>query len=236
MRVIYWLCLLSYALASVQVLLLLGGQPWHWGVLLALPLGWYVADAMSGLVHMLMDYHPCRPGVGLKEMFFYEGNRSSEDYLALRARTLKKLNFFETVSFDFKTHHPRPNALGRRTFEHQTLSLTVVLLPAFVGLNAALLLQVLDSASVALFLWVALSGMLLSQYLHGTLHRKKNPALIDWMRRSHLLITEPAHDLHHATLNRDFATINGWSNPILNHVFNALQKRGWFDPQHLEPQ
>lgn len=175
MRVIYWLCLLSYALASVQVLLLLGGQPWHWGVLLALPLGWYVADAMSGLVHMLMDYHPCRPGVGLKEMFFYEGNRSSEDYLALRARTLKKLSFFETVSFDFKTHHPRPNALGRRTFEHQTLSLTVVLLPAFVGLNAALLLQLLDSASVALFLWVALSGMLLSQYLHGTLHRKKKP-------------------------------------------------------------
>ena len=151
MRVIYWLCLLSYALASVQVLLLLGGQPWHWGVLLALPLGWYVADAMSGLVHMLMDYHPCRPGVGLKEMFFYEGNRSSEDYLALRARTLKKLSFFETVSFDFKTHHPRPNALGRRTFEHQTLSLTVVLLPAF-GVETPLLEALAHDPHLAPFL------------------------------------------------------------------------------------
>ena len=56
------------------------------------------------------------------------------------------------------------------------------------------------------------------------------------MRGVGLLMTPPAHQLHHDTLKRDFATNNGWSNPVINRVFNLAVRRKWLTEAGLTPR
>ncbi|WP_273773352.1 hypothetical protein, partial [Brucella intermedia] len=62
-----------------------------------------------------------------------------------------------------------------------------------------------------------------------------NPWIIRAMRRVGLLMTPAAHQKHHDSLKRDFATNNGWSNPLLNPIFALLYRRGVLTDAGLEP-
>ncbi|NUT00695.1 MAG: carotenoid synthesis regulator CarF [Sphingomonas sp.] len=198
--------------------------------------GWYLADLASGLTHMIMDYKPCRRGVGLDQLYFYEGSRESADYLALRDRVWREIGPFEKLVYDFKNHHPRPEALGRRPMLVQIGSTIIFFaFPASVALNAAAWLLPLPG-------WLVFGNVVLiiggtfAQYFHGTLHRADNPAIVRWMREVGLLMTPKAHQLHHDTLTRDFATNNGWSNPLINRLFAVAVRRRWLTENGLTPQ
>jgi hypothetical protein len=231
LRVIFAICVISYGIN----LALLSTISWDWWAIPVALLAWYLADAQSGLVHMYMDYRPCTPHVGLKEIFFYQGSRESAEYLAMRKAAMRRISFFERVVYDFKNHHPRPNALGRRSFEQQTVSIAFFLLPFSVLLNISACYWPLPD------LWllgsvVFLGGSMLTQYFHGTLHREQNPWWVQVLRQIGLLMPPHAHVVHHATLACDFSTISGWSNPLVNKVFKACQRWGGFDRKGLEPE
>jgi hypothetical protein len=197
---------------------------------------WYAADVLSGLTHMCMDYRPCTPGMGLREMFHYAGSRESQDYLALRDRVLPRISPFERLVYDFKNHHPRPDALGRRPFLVQIGStILFVSLPVSVLLSLLCLILAIPGWLVFGFVVLIIGGTL-AQYFHGTLHRADNPWIVKAMRRVGLLMTPEAHAFHHATLRRDFATNTGWSNPLVNIVFRTAIRRGWLDESGLEPR
>lgn len=211
-----------------------GVPDWRW--IPAALAGWYVADLMSGLTHMVMDYRPCTPGVGLAEVFQYAGSRESADYLALRDRVMPHISPFERLVYDFKNHHPRPEALGRRPFLVQIGSTIIfVALPASILLDLACLVLAIPSWLIAGFVMLIIGGTL-AQYFHGTLHRTDNPRIVHVMRRLGLLMTPEAHALHHETLRRDFATNTGWSNPLVNLIFRTAIGRGWLSEAGLEPR
>jgi hypothetical protein len=206
-----------------------------WRIIPACFIGWYLADAASGVVHMYMDYRHCPPGRGLDQLFFYSGSRSSEEYFELRRSVLKRVGTFDRLVFDFKNHHPRPDALGRRSLVDLIWSSI-----AFVALPLSLLLNV--AAIVwAIPLWFTVGALMLlvggglAQYFHSSLHRADVPLAIKAMRAVGLLMTPSAHALHHATLRRDFATNSGWSNRLLNPIFTFLHRRGIFVDAGLEP-
>ena len=222
-------------LLSLGLNLWFAGVPdWRW--IPAALVGWFVADLMSGLTHMYMDYRPCTPGIGLDEVFHYSRSRESAEYLALRDRVMPRISPFERLVYDFKNHHPRPEALGRRPFLVQIGS-TII----FVALPASILLN-LVGATAAIPGWVIAGAVVLiiggtfAQYFHGTLHREDNPPIVHFMRRIGLLMTPEAHALHHETLRRDFATNTGWSNPLVNVVFRAAIGHGWLSEAGLEPR
>ena len=48
-------------------------------------------------------------------------------------------------------------------------------------------------------------------------------------------MTPAAHQRHHDTLQRDFATNSGWSNPVINRLFLALRARGYLRDEGLVP-
>jgi hypothetical protein len=234
MKAAPWPVTMLFALSLALNLWFAGMPDWRW--LPAVLAAWYLADLMSGLTHMYMDYRPCTPGVGLDRMFHYQGSRESEDYLALRSQVLPRISPFERLVYDFKNHHPRPEALGRRPFLVQIGS-TIL----FVSLPASILLNLLClAASVPGWLvagaMVFVMGGTLAQYFHGTLHREDNPWIVHAMRRMGLLMTPEAHALHHATLRRDFATNTGWSNPLVNAIFRVAISRGWVSETGLEPR
>lgn len=206
-----------------------------WLTIPALLAGWYCADLASGLIHMTMDYRPCPPGKRLADLYFYEGSRESPEYLAMLRDRMSRVSAFDRLVYDFKNHHPRPLALGRRSLWRQIGSTVVVAaLPLSLALNlAALLAPVPGWLSAGLF--AAITGGAFAQYFHGTLHRDDNPWFVTAMRRTGLLMTPEAHQLHHDTLQRDFATNAGWSNPLINRLFASLRARGYLDDAGLVP-
>jgi hypothetical protein len=224
----------AFVLSLLLNLWFAGVPDWRW--IPAAFAAWYVADLLSGLTHMYMDYRPCTPGIGLDRMFHYSGSRESEEYVALRAEVLPRISPFERLVYDFKNHHPRPEALGRRPFLVQIGS-TII----FAALPFSILLNLL-SLEIAIPGWliaglvVLTIGGTLAQYFHGTLHRPDNPWIVNARRRIGLLMTPEAHALHHATLRRDFATNTGWSNPLVNAVFRLATNRGWLNESGLEPR
>jgi hypothetical protein len=207
-----------------------------WWMLPALFAGWYAADAMSGAVHMYMDYHPTRAGLGLRDLFFYEGSRESAEYLAMRDSIMPKLGPLEKLIYDFKNHHPRPDALGRRSARvHLRSTSLFATLPFAVLANLAFLLLPLPLWLLAGTL-AFIIGATFAQYFHASLHRTDNPRAILILRDLGLLMRPEGHVRHHATLTCDFSTITGWSNPALNVVFNALRKRGRMRDEGLIPR
>jgi hypothetical protein len=222
-------------LASLALNLWSAGMPdWRW--VPAVLAAWYIADLLSGLTHMYMDYRPCTPGAGLAEMFHYSGSREGEEYIALRQRVLPRISPFERLVYDFKNHHPRPEALGRRPLLVQIGStILFVSLPASILLNLICLAIAPPGWLIAGVIVLILGGTL-AQYFHGTLHRADNPSIVHAMRRVGLLMTPEAHALHHATLRRDFATNTGWSNPLVNAIFRAATRSGWLHEAGLEPR
>ncbi|WP_404481427.1 fatty acid desaturase CarF family protein [Novosphingobium sp. BL-52-GroH] len=207
----------------------------HWLAIPAMLAAWYAADLLSGLIHMYMDYRACRPGMGLDAVFFYPGSRESEEYQRLFRERMARLNPFERISYDFKNHHPRPDALGRRQL-WRLIGSTVVAgaLPLSVLLNvAALAWPVPGWVTAGCFAFLVGGGF--AQYFHGTLHRRDNPWFILTLRKLGLLMSPEAHQIHHDTLQRDFATNSGWSNPLVNRLFNVLRARGRLPDANLEP-
>lgn len=234
MKAAPWWVTMLFGLSLATNLWFAGIPDWRW--IPAALAAWYVADLLSGLIHMYIDYRPCTPGIGLRDMFHYAGSRESEDYLALRDRVMPNIAPFERLVYDFKNHHPRPEALGRRPFLVQIGS-TIL----FVSLPFSILLNLVCVAFAVpgwlIFgLVVLIIGGTLAQYFHGTLHRSENPWIVRTMRRAGLLMTPEAHAVHHATLRRDFATNTGWSNPLVNAIFASAMNRGWLDEAGLEPR
>lgn len=140
---------------------------------------------------------------------------------------MKRAGMFYAVVSDFKVHHPRPNTLGRRDFFKLTeFTAPFWALPVSFCGNVVALAFPVPGWLMALMMTLII-GNAMAQYFHATLHRKNTPLPISLLRRVGLLMSPPAHQIHHDTLDRDFAFITGWSNPLLNRIFNVLLKRAY---------
>src|SRR3546814_18958212 len=81
---------------------------------------------------------PCPKGKGLDRLYFYQDSRASQEYQTLFRATMKTINPFQRLVYDFKNHHPRPNALGRRSISRQIGSTVVAgSLPASLQIGRA---------------------------------------------------------------------------------------------------
>ncbi len=206
-----------------------------WLIVPAVVAGWFFADMASGLVHMYMDYRPCPEGKGLAALYFYQGSRASEGYRTRFAEAMRGLSPVERLAYDFKNHHPRPDALGRRDMWRQIGStLLLGTLPGALILALAVVFTDIPGWLTAGFISLQI-GSTFAQYFHGSLHRDDNPPPVRALRRIGLLMSPAAHRKHHATLDRDFATNCGWSNAFLNPVFRWALRRGLLTTQGLEP-
>ena len=227
--------LLALFFVSMALNCALIGGAWDWRMIPAVLVGWYVADLLSGVVHMYMDYRPCTPGVGLAEIYGWEGDRESAAFLTLQATVYGRISRFERLVYDFKKHHPFPDLLGRHGVVHlMKAPVFTITLPLSLALNLAGLIWRVPGW-LAAGLVVLLIGGSLAQYFHGVLHRSRGPAVVVGLRRLGLLMTPAAHAFHHASLKEDFSTINGWSNPLLNIVVRTLLRRGVLDERGLVP-
>jgi hypothetical protein len=229
-RISFFLFVSALAASAMRV----GLDP-SWAVLPALLLGWFVADAGSGLSHIWLDYHPCAPGRGLADLYHFRGNRSEEAYERRYREVMAGMPVVQRILFFNKSHHPRPNKLARQPMLH-------AIRPAMVagGLGFALALAVAAHAAdlpgwLVAGLAAANAGSVLSQHIHALAHRAAVPAPVRWLRAAGLLLSPRRHAQHHATYDRRFCMVNGWADPLVDGVFRLALRRRWLDPAGLVP-
>lgn len=223
------------ALYVWQLWLIVSNVEFKLWYLLLIPVALYLADAASGIAHFVIDYTPTPTGLGLKELFYYEGSKGSVEYTIQRQQVMKKINALQEVVFDFKIHHISPLTLARRHFLQ--LALPIIF---FASLPLSLIFLTLFFAGILgsgvfLFLWTFIGALTLSQYAHSCAHKPKPAGLISLLQRSGLFLTAAKHNSHHSDLGQDFCMLNGWANAPVNWLFNRCRRRGMFDSEHLTP-
>lgn len=205
-----------------------------WTIIPGLLVGWAIADLGSGLVHMLLDFVPL-PARLRMDLLYFAPQRNTEDYAELRRSILGGVGPFWRISYNFKYHHPRPNALGRRNMKELCAdTLYFAALPLSLALNVAVVTAPPPPWATAAVIAMVI-GTLFIQYFHSTLHRRTPPAFVAVLRRFRLLMTPEAHQFHHDVQDNSFAIINGWSNPLLDRIFILLRRHGICREEHLEP-
>jgi hypothetical protein len=226
---VLWAILFTYVIVAYA----LRGQVSWWSPLVVFA-ALYLADVLSGVAHFVVDYTPNVTGVGLKELYHYQGSRASEDYLRRRKEALRQINGFQEIVFDFKVHHRTPAALGRRSFLVMTVPVIVYgALPITVGLVALGELGWMPP-DLSLFVVIMVACGTMSQYVHACTHKKPIPWLARVLQRVGLLISPKAHDVHHRHPDRQFCLLNGWANPLVDRLFRFALRRGYFQPDGLK--
>ena len=171
---------------------------------------------MSGLTHMYMDYRPCTPGAsGSIRCSITRARARARNIWRFAIRVLPRISPFERLVYDFKNHHPRPDALGRRAFPRADRLDDHLRCPARVD-PAQSRLPYGDGTRLAHLQGRSCSSSVeRSRNIFTVLFTGKTiPGSCTRCGACGLLMTPEAHALHHETLRRDFATNNGWSNPL----------------------
>jgi Lipid desaturase domain len=206
-----------------------------WRMIPAALVAWYLADLVSGLVHMYMDYRPCIPGTGLKELYFWHGSRETQEFHARQAEVYARISTFERIVYDFKKHHPMPDLLGRHGMLH-LMKAPVFLVTLPISLILSLVIALTSPPGwLIVGIVVLLLGSSMTQAFHGSLHSQNVGGIVRVMRRFGLLMKPGAHKYHHDTLDRDFSVISGWSNPLVNFIVHSLLSAGVLRTEGLEP-
>lgn len=205
---------------------------WLLPILLA---GHYFADLLSGVSHFVLDYTRTRPGIGLRELYFYKGDKGSEDYISKRKKVMTKVSPLEKVAFDFKTHHLSPGALARRSLLRLVLpGMYPVAYP--IGLIALMiLLSGWGFPEVALFILTTGFGLTICQYSHSCAHQQHPKPIPRFLQKVRLFMSAKQHNTHHMDLGVDFCILSGWANPVVNRIFNFCRRRRWIFEEGLEP-
>jgi hypothetical protein len=206
---------------------------WSWYTVPVILYAWFSADFVLGLTHFYLDYVQCPRGIGLKNLI-HSNNRSNHEYSDLKTAAMKQLSFMERVSYDFKTHHLYPNALGTRTFlVLEAESMMTHVIPVLIFLLLMIYLDLFNDLMILYFLVLSL-GFLLGQYAHACTHKKVIPLPVQWLQKMHIFLTIETHTLHHTSFKESFCVLNGWSNFLINPLANYMLQKKWIDPKNLE--
>lgn len=186
-----------------------------WYDALTIPVSLYMADFISGCVHILLDHGSC----GTLTPFV---TNPSIHELAM-VRTLYPVVYhtssvFQRMCFEFQKHHQFPSHIVRKSMVE--VSTTIV---SFTWMLQCLLLMCFYSNVVSSrFFFVASTVTLcgsVSQLTHQSAHDIECQSLfVYYLRKSRLIITPEHHHIHHQTYDSHFPILSGWSTPLLNQI------------------
>jgi hypothetical protein len=194
-----------------------------------------LADFISGLVHLYIDYQPLNYKKGYEELFFYTGARHLEEYALKKQAAMKNSSVFDLTVYHFKMHHsyPLPFTLRPyRYFFYDTCVPTTLLIIWAIILSTVLQgVTQLKPFSPLLthlsFMWLIVALLLLhTNHIHACVHGSKTMtwgvAAVRFLQKYHLIYSTKTHKSHHATGETGFCFITGYTNFIVNKICQLL--------------
>ena len=120
-------------------------------------------------------------------------------------------------------HHKRPADILSLGFFHIKGNIAFFYSPQLF--LAYLLAPIASLSPLVFFLLVISNLMLLAHSIHKACHKKNAGALLAWLQSMRLIIPTTYHLAHHAVpYNRNFAAINGWSDPLFYRLVARWRK------------
>lgn len=198
----------------------------------------FAADFISGLVHLYIDYHPLNYAKGYDQLFFYKGDRGSEDFRRKKQEIGRASSILDMEVYHFKVHHRNAAPYLTKPYHHFFYETCV---PATGFLIAAIVLSTaLDRQPEAAYLSFALLvisvGVLHTNHVHAWVHGSKTMpwgvAVIKVVQRLRLMYSVETHNRHHKDGESGFCFIVGHSNFLVDYLCRVLLRLGVIQKGH----
>ena len=163
-------------------------------------LGYFLADFLTGLIHLLCDNIP------------------------LQLKTMKSgRSFMEYAAFGFHYHHIHPTdwninnlyfgAILRAGFQFYVPITVLTLWTISAEKSPFLLIVLLTCSHTGLFV----------QLSHAASHgRFQGNRLVAFLQNYRIILHPSIHKIHHQEFNQNYAILNGYSNGLLNSIYKYL--------------
>ncbi|MDX1949023.1 MAG: fatty acid desaturase CarF family protein [Rickettsiales bacterium] len=194
----------------------------------------YLADFTSGILHFIVDFTPCKKGVGLDKLFYFEGKRDSDEYRKMRMEIMKKAGVFQHFVYFFKHHHlVSPANIARRS-AFTTFLPTIPISSGYFLINFILLILNINAPHLIFTFFATGVIVLFAQYIHSCTHgRKYIPSAIRFLQNIGLVLSVRKHILHHKDPTKYFCFVNGWADPLVNFITAKLVSVGIYSESGL---
>lgn len=126
-------------------------------------------------------------------------------------------------SLEFQLHHAIPQDIVMKGFGQACADLNPIACYAFLILS---LQTWWDPYSMALGETILLCSYA-GQYSHQATHKlaKHRPEWVKMLQNVGILLPPDVHRRHHQTHDKDFAILNGWSNPLLKQMLKIFPQK-----------
>jgi hypothetical protein len=189
-----------------------------------------LADFLSGIWHLFIDFYPLNHHKGVDRVFFYKGDRNSEEFLRLSADTFAQISWLDRLSYKFKIHHVKPMAVAKYGFNQVFLDNAVfAFIPLLLVIADRLFLQGIP-AGIALAL--LLMGFFFAniEFIHSCVHQSprfpRGRKIIRFFQQLRLIYPTEVHTSHHRGDGVGFCFITGHANFLVNRICGLLLRHG----------
>lgn len=157
--------------------------------------GVFATDFLTGFAHMVFDY------------------------VRLDAVPEHSRPFLQWIAYGFQYHHVVPTS-----WNDGDLFYLGVLRTGFTIFTPLTILQMFSStAEVRITLCAMAFSGLFCQFPHAAAHGRWKQSrwqpILSFLQRAGLLLHPRVHHEHHSQFDRNFAIVTGWSQPILNAIY-----------------
>ena len=190
-------------------------------VILECLLGLYLADLVSGIVHLCLDYE-----VGTNADLRRHAEFSIDNVKVFEAKDplFKEAKKRDQYLWNFHVHHDAVWPAADPPFE-LFMQMFRPGSPYYIASVALACIGVLPPSFARFWLFGVAVGMI-TQFTHFGAHaRHRNlikgfpgAKLICFLQDHHILLHPETHRSHHIHFDRDFCILNGWANPVVNRL------------------
>ena len=199
------------------------------------------ADFVSGIWHLFVDYYPLNYKLGYNKLLFYEGDRGSQTYKALKTSIMSAGSGMDELAFYFKLHHKisvnvnSVNLLFRGTsygaFAALIYSVVLLIIAKISYFNDVPIFNIPYNYPEYIVFWLFFSVFVANmEYIHYCIHSPKDFPIggrfIGFMQKIGMIYKTETHLRHHQGEGIGFCFVTGHTNFIINRLVRYLLKKG----------
>lgn len=199
--------------------------------LLAVVVATFVADFLSGLWHLFIDFYPLNYAAGVDKVYFYQGDRNSPEFLELSRSILGPVSTLDKLSYRYKIHHVKPKAVAKYGYNQVFLDTAP---PAFVLILCALGWMALFGPGFqpVIPLMLLVMGGLIGhiEFIHSCVHDSprfpRGRKVVALLQRLRLIYATETHTKHHRGDGLGFCFLTGHTNFLVTRICAFLLRSG----------
>ncbi|TCK09425.1 fatty acid desaturase CarF family protein [Marinobacterium mangrovicola] len=198
----------------------------------------FLADFVSGLVHLFIDYQPLNYAKGYGELYDYKGKRNSDDFNTKKKRVFSSSTVFDREVYFFKIHHRNAGPCVNRPYR-DFFFMTCVPATLFILLSIGLSISGIALSGVAYLSFALLVfsiGVLHTDHIHAWVHGSKTMpwgvAIARRVQKLRLMYSMKTHIRHHQEGESGFCFIIGHANFLVDAICRLLLRMGVIEKRH----